>query len=398
METAFLMEATAKDEQKAAVEEEISEMKLIAESTKKTETETITRIEGEIKSAEAKQTEAETIIDSLFKEIKAAKAQMSAPNTKSADIVQLQADIGAREKKIDDQKDIVRIALEEKRKAETEQRLIKDSIKEGEDEIANMTKEAKTIQAEADGAKSQAVDYIASQDKLDAKKVKKMAVQEVAQQKKLARLEKQLEETTNKTMKIKAESVTAMQSLPAAEHAYALAQKQAKKSEEDSLISTCTKLYVEKKELFTAADKAMSGSGGGSCAVSQVQSCLGCGSGSTGVTQLTVQITNKGLIDSLIDGLFEKTLVADVEEVSATKKTSSVNGEKKSTAAPSGTKLVMTTADDRVSELLAVINDWSTTNDNAAGDVVATPFKYGKEDYFTFVKESTKKKEVDFEK
>ena len=397
METAFQMEATAKEEQKAAVEDEISEMKLIAESTKKTETETITRIEGEIKIAEAKQTEAETIIDSLFKEIKAAKAQMSAPNTKSADIVQLQADIGAREKKIDDQRDIVRISLEEKRKAETEQRLIKDSIKEGEDEIANMTMESKTIQAEADGAKAQAADYIAAQDKIDEKKVKKMAVAEIAQQKKLARLEKQLEETNIKTSTIKAESVTAMQSLPAAEHAYALAQKQAKKSEEDSLISTCTKLYVEKKELFTAADKAMSGSGG-SCAVSQVQSCLGCGSGSTGVTQLTVQITNKGLIDSLIDGLFDKTLVADVEEVSATKKTSSVNGEKKSTAAPSGTKLVMTTADDRVAELLAVINDWSSTNDNAAGDVIATPFKYGKEDYFSFVKESTKKKEVDFEK
>jgi hypothetical protein len=45
---------------------------------------------------------------------------MSGPNTKSADIVQLQADISAREKKIDDQKDIVRISMEEKRKAETE--------------------------------------------------------------------------------------------------------------------------------------------------------------------------------------------------------------------------------------------------------------------------------------
>lgn len=186
-----------------------------------------------------------------------------------------------------------------------------------------------------------------------------------------------------------------MQSLPAAEHAYALAQKQAKKSEEDSLITTCTKLYVEKKELFTTADKAMSG---GTCAASPIQSCMGCGSGSTGVTQITVQITNKGLIDSLIDGLFEKTLVADVEEVTATKKTSSVNGEKKTTAAPAGTKLVLVTSDERSAELLAVINEWSTTNDNAAGDVIATPFKYGKQDYFDFVKESTKKKEVDFEK
>jgi hypothetical protein len=76
-----------------------------------------------------------------------------------------------------------------------------------------------------------------------------------------------------------------MQSLPAAEHAYALAQKQAKKSEEDSLITTCTKLYVEKKELFTAADKAMSA---GQCQASPIQSCLGCGTGSTGVMQLTV--------------------------------------------------------------------------------------------------------------
>lgn len=186
-----------------------------------------------------------------------------------------------------------------------------------------------------------------------------------------------------------------MQSLPASEHAYALAQKQAKKSEEDSLITTCTKLYVEKKELFTAADKAMSS---GSCAVAPVQSCLGCGTGSTGVTQVTVQVNNKGLIDSLVDGLFEKTLVADIEEVIATKKSSSVGGEKKSTASPAGSKLVMVTADDRVAELMAVINDWSTTNDMAAGDIIAVPFKYGKQDYFDFVKESTKKKEVDFEK
>ena len=89
METAFQMEATAKLEQKNAIEDEISEMKLIAESTKATEEQTIKRLEGEIKAAEAKQTEAETIIDSLYKEIKAAKAQMSAPNTKSTDIVQL---------------------------------------------------------------------------------------------------------------------------------------------------------------------------------------------------------------------------------------------------------------------------------------------------------------------
>lgn len=261
-----------------------------------------------------------------------------------------------------------------------------------------MTKEAEKIQKEAEGAKAQAADYIAAQNKLDEKKVKKMAVAEIANQKKLARLEAQLAENQNKTAAIKQEQVTAMQSLPAAEHAYALAQKQAKKSEEDSLITTCTKLYVEKKELFTAADKAMSSSSGGSCAPAPVQSCLGCGSGSTGVTQLTVQIQNKGLIDSLVDGLFEKTLIADVEEVTATKKTSSVGGEKKQTSAPAGTKLVMVTSDERVAELLAVINEWSTTNDNAAGDVVATPFKYGKQDYFDFIKEATKKKEVDFEK
>jgi hypothetical protein len=117
---AFAQEATAKEEQRLAIEDEMTEMKSIAESSKASETATITRIGAEIKASEAKQTEAETIIDSLYKEIKAAKTQMSGANTKSADIVQLQADIAAREKKIDDQKDIVRISLEEKRKAETE--------------------------------------------------------------------------------------------------------------------------------------------------------------------------------------------------------------------------------------------------------------------------------------
>jgi hypothetical protein len=117
---AFNQEATAKDEQRLAIEDEIAEVKNITEATKAAEAATITRIDIEIKASEAKQTEAETIIDSLYKEIKAAKTQMAGPNTKSADIVQLQADISAREKKIDDQKDIVRISMEEKRKAETE--------------------------------------------------------------------------------------------------------------------------------------------------------------------------------------------------------------------------------------------------------------------------------------
>jgi len=58
----------------------------------------------------------------------------------------------------------------------------------------------------------------------------------------------------------------------------------------------------------------------------------------------------------------------------------------------------MVTSDERSAELLAVINEWSTANENAAGDVIATPFKYGKQDYFDFVKESTKKLAVDFEK
>jgi hypothetical protein len=296
-----------------------------------------------------------------------------------------------------DQKDIVRISIEEKRKGETEKKLIEDSIKESEDEIANMTLQAETSQKEADGAKAQAADYIKAQDKIAEGQAKKMAKEEIASQKKLVRLEKELEETHVKTSKIKAEEVSAMQSLPAAEKAYALAQKQAKKSEEDSLITTCTKLYVEKKELFTAADKAMEQSSG-KCDKAPVQSCVGCGTGSTGVAQVTVLINNKGLIDSLIDGLFDKTLVADVEEVTAKKKTSSVGGEKKTTTASGGTKLVMVTSDDRTAELLATINEWSAANDNAAGDVIATPFKYGKEEYFTFVKESTKKKEIDYEK
>jgi len=95
-------------------------MKIIANFTSESERKTIARITLEIKASEAKQTEAETIIASLYKEIVAAKSQMAGANTKSSDIVQLQADISAREKKIDDQKDIVRIAMEEKRKAETE--------------------------------------------------------------------------------------------------------------------------------------------------------------------------------------------------------------------------------------------------------------------------------------
>jgi hypothetical protein len=62
-----------------------------------------------------------------------------AAGAKAPEIVQMQADIAAREKKIDDQKDIVRVAMEEKRKAEQEKKLIEESMKEQLDEIANMT-------------------------------------------------------------------------------------------------------------------------------------------------------------------------------------------------------------------------------------------------------------------
>ncbi len=57
---------------------------------------------------------------------------MSKNTTNSSDIAQLQADIAAREKKIDDQKDIIIISMEERKKDEIEQKLIKDSITEGE--------------------------------------------------------------------------------------------------------------------------------------------------------------------------------------------------------------------------------------------------------------------------
>jgi hypothetical protein len=87
METAFQQEAEAKLEQKRAIEDEIAEMKAIAETTKKQEQDTIARLEKDIKAAEAKQNEADAIIESLYKEIKASKTQMSAPNSKSSDIV-----------------------------------------------------------------------------------------------------------------------------------------------------------------------------------------------------------------------------------------------------------------------------------------------------------------------
>lgn len=85
----------------------------------------------------------------------------------------------------------------------TEEKLIIESISEGEKKIANMTKVAKTIEEEATGAEQQAVDYIAAQKKVDEEKIKKMATIEVSEQKKLARLEKQLEEITEKTAVIK---------------------------------------------------------------------------------------------------------------------------------------------------------------------------------------------------
>jgi hypothetical protein len=93
MEGAFLQESAGKMEQKQAIDDEIAEMKSIFVANKANEDKIMTRISGEIKMSETKQTEAETVMDTLYKEIKASKTAMSAPTTKSADIVKIQADI-----------------------------------------------------------------------------------------------------------------------------------------------------------------------------------------------------------------------------------------------------------------------------------------------------------------
>ena len=100
---------------------------------------------------------------------------MQAEGVKSSDIVQMQADISVREKKIDDQKDIIRIAMEDKRKAQRAEEFLEMSIKEQEDEIANMTLQAEQLGKEAEGARQQAKDFKEAQIKIDEAKIKKMA-------------------------------------------------------------------------------------------------------------------------------------------------------------------------------------------------------------------------------
>lgn len=122
-------------------------------------------------------------------------------------------------------------------------------------------------------------------------------------------------------------------------------------------------MLTEKTELFDLGGLGFS-KAGSSSNTDAITSCLACGSGSTGVSQVLLPIASAQKAEEVAQILFSKALIADVEEIRSSRKASIVNGEIKVTTPEAQVRLLMTTSDSRLSELMEEIIMWDADAQN----------------------------------
>ena len=259
-----------------------------------------------------------------------------------------------REEKMTWQEEVqLREDAEKKAKNRLIEEAMKESIQEQEGEILAAKKEVEKVVVEAKNAETQISNTKTSQSVTSKKAVRKMEREERASRRRIEQLEKRIEENKKKEKKIVEEKAQIDKDLPAAEMEFRQQQSSVQRDEVSTLVTTCTRLITEKTELFdmTGLGFTKTGAtvGGGTDAIT---SCLACGSGSTGVSQVLLPIASAQKAEEVAQILFSKALIADVEEVRSSRKASIVNGEIKVTTPEAQVRLLMTTSDSRLSELM----------------------------------------------
>jgi hypothetical protein len=98
-----------------------------------------------------------------------------------------------------------------------------------------------------------------------------------------------MEENKIKEKKIVEETAVINKELPAAEMEFRQQQMSVQKDEVNTLVTTCTRLITEKQDLFDLGSLGFS-KYGGQVNTDAITSCISCGSGSTGVSQVLMPI------------------------------------------------------------------------------------------------------------
>jgi len=108
-------------------------------------------------------------------------------------------------------------------------------------------------------------------------------------------------------------------------------------------------------------------------------------SGPTGISQITVTMTDSNQAQNLIDNLFFDNLVADVEIITTNMITSYVRGDQMITE-DGEIKLLMTTTDERLADVLKNV---AMIHTNPKFDYLVTSPATGNKFYFEWVKKQT---------
>lgn len=108
-------------------------------------------------------------------------------------------------------------------------------------------------------------------------------------------------------------------------------------------------------------------------------------SGPTGISQVSVTMTDINAAQNLIDNLFYDNLVADVEVISTNMITSWIRGDAMVTE-DGEIKLLMTTTDERLNGVLSAV---AMIHNNPKFDYIVTSPATGNKFYFEWVKKQT---------
>lgn len=272
--------------------EEMEEEQRIEELIAKDQLANYTKIQEEVKKEETEMKEAEEIVTKEENEVKEYQTKITKESTTKEQAAQWKVEIERRQKIIVEKRRVVTVVEEKKAKNKLIEEAMKESIQEQEGEILIAKKEVERVTKESTVAEQQIANTKTSQSVTSKKAVKKMEREEQASRRRIQQLEIRIEENKRKEKKIVEEKAVIDKELPAAEMEFKQQQSSVQRDEVSTLVTTCTRLITEKTELFDMTGLGFTKAGASAGGIDSITSCLACGSGSTGVSQVLLPIAS----------------------------------------------------------------------------------------------------------
>lgn len=251
-----------------------------------------TKIQEEVKVQEKEMKDSEEVVTKEEAEVKNLQTKITQETTTKEQAAQYKIEIERRQRIIVEKRRVITIVEEKKAKNKLIEEAMKESITEQEGEILAAKKEVEKVVTEANVAEKQIVNTKTSQTVTSKKAVRKMEREERTSRRRIEQLEKRIEENKRREKKIVEEKAVIDKELPAAEMEFRQQQASVQRDEISTLVTTCTRLITEKTELFDMSGLGFSKQGASSSSTDSITSCLACGSGSTGVSQVLLPIAS----------------------------------------------------------------------------------------------------------